>query len=179
MGNHAEQITRSRTRITIGLILRARRAPRCCARILRYGLGVVLRKASRRRRSLQSLRRPEDPQAVPSLQRLMAAGQRCAALFAAAPTTDPASAAGSRVQDLVVWIAAADHVRQVRLDALVCQVAVPLRRDLAVQRTQRLVAAHQHRLGLLLGRMGGFVARTCKAVVLVRFRLATSFSGEE
>lgn len=78
---------------------------------------------------------------------------------------------GPCVQDLIVRIATANHIRQVRLDALMGLVAVPLGRDLTVQTTQRLVTTHQHGLGLLL-RWGRFVA--CEAVIIL-FRFTTSF----
>lgn len=96
----------------------------------------------------------------------MASGEGRTALLAA-------SGAGPGVQNLVVRIAAADHVGQVRLDALMRLVAVPLGRYLAVETAQGLVATHQHGLGLLLG-WGRFVA--CEAVIIL-FRFATSFPG--
>jgi len=48
-----------------------------------------------------------------------------------------------------VALTAADHIRQIRLDALVGEVAVPLRWDFTVQRVQSLGIGHQHGASLL------------------------------
>uniref|UniRef100_A0A182TYJ1 Uncharacterized protein n=1 Tax=Anopheles melas TaxID=34690 RepID=A0A182TYJ1_9DIPT len=53
------------------------------------------------------------------------------------------------VQDLIVRVAAADHVGQVGLNALVGLVAGPYGRDFTVQAAQRFVAAHEQRFRLL------------------------------